>query len=602
MLKIKELTIKNFLSIGNITQTVNFSRDELVLILGENLDLGGNDNRNGVGKSAIVNALSYALYGVALTNIKKDNLINATNSKGMLVTLKFDVNGNGFTIKRGRRPSVFKFIEDSKVLIEDAGADAVVDKFKGEIDESQGEGKNTQDEIVRTIGISYDMFRHVVALNTYIEPFLALRTSDQRIIVEQLMGITKLSEKAERLKDEAKITKDEIKEEEFSITATTSANKRIEQNILVLEEKSSAWDGTKSQKIEKLQSTIMEYLKVDIDVEIALHNSKKEVEDLTSEYRSLTRELTSLTKDSADSEKTLSRIDRMLSSSVEKICPTCKQEMNKETHSQVHSEYLVDQLEERAKLADKNKKRDEISVLAQSVKAIIPVLPDTFYNTVSEAYGHKTTLTTLGNSLEAELVAENPFTDQISSLRTDGLQKIDFTKINNLVKLKEHQEFLLKLLTSKDSFIRKKIIEQNLTYLNYRLSYYLTAIGLPHSVKFKSDLEVEISLCGKEFDFDNLSRGERTRLILSLSWSFRDVFESMNSKINLLFLDELLDNGTDSAGVEAALVILKQMARDHDRNIFLISHRDELAGRIPNIMKVVKENGFTSIETTETSE
>jgi DNA repair exonuclease SbcCD ATPase subunit len=165
-----------------------------------------------------------------------------------------------------------------------------------------------------------------------------------------------------------------------------------------------------------------------------------------------------------------------------------------------------------------------------------------------------------------------------------------------MVKLKDHQEFLMKLLTNKDSFIRKKIIDQNLTFLNHRLAHYLTDIGLPHTVKFKSDLEVEISMYGKEFDFDNLSRGERTRLILSLSWAFRDVFESMNDKISLLFIDELVDNGLDTSGTEAVLKILKEMARGGNKNIFLISHRDEFVTRIPNILKVVKEGGFTTLE------
>jgi len=590
MLTIKKLTIKNFLSVGNITQHVEFGRDELVLVLGENLDLGGNDNRNGVGKSAIVNALSYALYGTALTNIRKDNLINVTNSKNMLVTLTFDINGKGFTINRGRRPNIFKFIEDGKELPED---DA--DKSK-DIDESQGEGRNTQEQIVRTVGITHDMFRHVLALNTYVEPFLALKTNEQRVIIEQLLGITKLSEKAEKLKEESKVTKDEIKEEEFRIAATTAANTRINQNILGLETKSLAWDESKNERISNLQASILQLMSVDIDEEIVLHRSKKEVEDLTAEYRSLTRELTTLEKDVLESTKSLARLDRMLSSSVEKICPTCSQEMDKDTHEQVHNEYVTRQADEHKTLADKKLKKEEVATLATSVKSIIPTLKDTFYNTVDEAYNHKTTLSTLGNSLESELATINPYVDQIESLRKDGLQTIDFTKMNELVSLRDHQDFLLKLLVSKDSFIRKKIIDQNLTYLNHRLSYYLTNIGLPHSVKFKSDLEVEIAMYGKEFDFDNLSRGERTRLILSLSWAFRDVFESMNDKINLLFIDELLDNGTDSAGVEAALAILKKMARDHKRNIYLISHRDELVGRITNVLKVVKENGFTSIE------
>ncbi len=271
--------------------------------------------------------------------------------------------------------------------------------------------------------------------------------------------------------------------------------------------------------------------------------------------------------------------------------------MDKDTHEQVHNEYVSQHVDEKKRLVEKTVKRDEVKTLASTVKSLIPVLPDTFYETVDEAYNHKTTLTTLGNSLENELKAVNPYNEHIDTLKQDSLQEIDFTKINELVKLRDHQDFLLKLLTNKDSFIRKKIIDQNLTYLNHRLAHYLAEIGLPHQVKFKSDLEVEISMYGKEFDFDNLSRGERTRLILSLSWAFRDVFESMNEKINLLFIDELIDSGLDSSGVESSLAILKKMGRENKRNIFLISHRDELIGRVSTVLKVVKEGGYTTIET-----
>lgn len=594
MLTLTGLTIKNFMSIGNVTQSINFSKDELVLVLGENLDLGGNDNRNGVGKSTIVNALSYALYGAALTNIKKDNLINKSNMKNMLVTLKFEINGKGYTIERGRKPNIFKFIEDGKETEEDENANK-------DSDESQGEGRHTQEAIIRTIGITHDMFKHILALNTYVEPFLALRTNDQRVIIEQLLGITKLSEKADKLKEEAKVTRDEIKEEEFRISAANSANKRIEQNILALQTRSNTWDSQKEAKILSLQNSLMSLMDVNIDEEIELHKSKKEVEALNSEYRALAKELAGLEKDVKDLTQSVTRLDRVLATSTEKICPTCSQEMDKETHDKVHAEYEAQQAEARQRLLDKTAKRDETKDLAASVKSMIPDLPATFYSTVDEAYNHKTSLTTLGNSLETELATENPFTEQIESLSKDGLQEIDFTKMNELVRLRDHQEFLLKLLTSKDSFIRKKIIDQNLAYLNHRLAHYLTEIGLPHEVKFKSDLEVEISMYGKEFDFDNLSRGERTRLILSLSWSFRDVYESMNEKINLLFIDELIDNGLDTSGVEAALGIMKKMGRDHKRNIYLISHRDELVGRVSNILKVVKEGGYTTLEATTSS-
>lgn len=589
MLKIQGLTIKNFMSIGNVTQSVNFSSNDLVLVLGENLDLGGNDSRNGVGKSTIVNALSFALFGSALTNIKKDNLINKTNMKNMLVTLAFEIDGVSYKIERGRKPNIFKFIKDG------------VEKEMSE-DESQGEGRHTQEEIERTIGISHDMFKHILALNTYVEPFLALRTNDQRAIIEQLLGITKLSEKAEKLKEEAKKIREEIKEEEFKISAANEANKRIEANIQTLVTRSSAWESAKKQKIEKFQASILEMLAVDIDTEIDLHKKKKEAEELSSEYKSLNRDIASLEKEINTLTKSVNNISKLLDSSKQSICPTCHQDMDKDTHDKVHNEYLAQQTEAQQSLESKKEKLVELKTLAESVSSMIPDLPNTFYDTVEQAYNHKSALDTLGNSLTAELESCNPYIDQIESLKKDGLQEISFEKMNELVKLRDHQEFLLKLLTNKDSFIRKKIIDQNLSFLNHRLSQYLVDIGLPHEVKFKSDLEVEISMFGKEFDFDNLSRGERTRLILSLSWAFRDVYESMNDKINLLFIDELIDSGLDASGVEGSLAILKKMGRENKRNIYLISHRDELIGRVPNVLKVIKEGGFTSLEMSEAAD
>lgn len=589
MLKLHSLTIRNFMSIGNVTQSINFTNNDLVLVLGENLDLGGNDNRNGVGKSTIVNALSYALYGSALTSIKKDNLINKTNMKNMLVTLAFEINGINYKIERGRKPGIFKFIKDG------------VEKDTDE-DESQGEGRHTQIEIEKLIGISHDMFKHILALNTYVEPFLALRTNDQRVIIEQLLGITKLSEKAEKLKDESKVTRDEIKEEEFRISAATEANKRIDANIQALQAKSAAWEVSKEQRIARLQSSIMQLLNLNIDDEIALHKSKKEVEDLTAEYRTLKKELDGLEKEVTEITRIKNRLEKNLSSYSDEICPKCNQVMDAETHKKLHDEDKADYDDAISRLEEKTTKRNEIKSLADTVSSLIPTLPETFYKTADEAYDHKTTLDTLGNSLSTELETVNPFVDQIEALKRDGLQEIDFTKLNDLVRLRDHQEFLMKLLTNKDSFIRKKIIDQNLAFLNHRLDHYLRDIGLPHSVKFKSDLEVEITMYGKEFDFDNLSRGERTRLILSLSWSFRDVYESMNTPINLLFIDELIDSGLDASGVESSLAILKKMSRENKRNIFLISHRDELIGRVTNVLRVVKEGGFTSLESSETEE
>ena len=120
---------------------------------------------------------------------------------------------------------------------------------------------------------------------------------------------------------------------------------------------------------------------------------------------------------------------------------------------------------------------------------------------------------------------------------------------------------------------------------------------MPHTVVFQNDLTVEIQELGRDLDFDNLSRGERNRLILGLSWAFRDIYESLNHPMNLMCVDELIDSGMDSTGVENALAILKKMNREQGKNILLISHKEELVGRVNNVLTVVKEGGFTAYNT-----
>lgn len=583
MIQFQELTIKNFFTIGNVSQTINLNQNDFTLILGENIDLGGVDNTNGVGKSAILQALSYALYGLPLTNIKKDNLINTINVKNMVVTLTFNINNTLYKIIRGRKPNIFKFIKDG------------VENSTDSEDESQGENRHTQTEIEKIIGLSHSMFKHIVALNTSTEPFLSSRVSDQREIIEQLFGITKLSEKAEKLKEEIRITKDLIKEEEYKISTAIDSNKRIEKNIESLNLKSVTWENNKQTKILELQNSIVSLMNVDIQNEIDLHKKKKEAIDLTKEYKSLLKDITSYTNEINSLNKDILLITKKLSNTKEKICPTCNQHMNDKTHTHVKDEYTQQLNDLSNKLETSNKKKEELVLFSNSIKELIPDIPETLYVTIEEAYNHKLVLDSLGNNLSSELESENPYIDQIDQLKLHGLQPIDYTKINELTNLLNHQEFLNKLLTNKDSFIRIKIIEQNLTFLNFRLAFYLSQIGLPHSVIFRPDLDVDIQLYGQNYDFDNLSRGEKTRLILSLSWAFRDVFESSNSKINLMFIDELVDQGLDSSGTEKVLKILREMTRLSNKNVFLISHRDEFVSRIPNILKVVKENRFTTL-------
>jgi DNA repair exonuclease SbcCD ATPase subunit len=684
MIQLKNITLKNFLSIGQVTQAVNFDKQELTLILGENLDLGGDGARNGTGKTTLIQGLCYALFGVPINNIRKDNLVNRTNGSKMLVTLEFSVNGVEYKIERGRKPNLLKFY--------------VNDQQKG-ADDAQGENKETQVHIEKVINMSVDMFRHIVALNTYSEPFLALKSNEQRAIIEQLLGITLLSEKADVVKELIRNSKDNIQAEEFRVRAVEEANKRVKEQIESLKRRQTLWTNKHASDLSYLVIQYDELSKIDIEKELAAHKdlaiyntlkkqqdaynallarqiawkqkqdkdisdlensiSKLEHIDIAQEllaHRSLAeyntkivelanrdKELIRLQKDIDKENKLIKKLEAEIATLRDHQCYACGQEFHDEQHTKVladkekmledaqfHVTTLLNQYKEqndkdivpgdkpkthykteaeairhgsdleniRTKILEKEAETDPYAEqLSEHTPVELGVMPITIYDTETQAIEHRSKVENLLNSIANKDAETDPYGEQITEMESQALQNADFEEINRLTRAMEHQKFLLDLLTSKDSFVRKKIIDQNLSYLNSRLTHYLDKIGLPHQVIFKNDLEVEITELGRELDFDNLSRGERNRLILGLSFAFRDVWESLYSPINTLFIDELIDSGLDTMGVENSIAILKDMSRRRQKSIWLVSHREELAGRVPNVLKVVKEGGFTTYST-----
>ena len=571
------------MSVGNTTQGVDFNKQQLTLVLGENLDQGGDDSgsRNGTGKTTIINALSYALYGQALTNIRRDNLVNKTNNKGMLVTLAFDKDGKEYHIERGRKPNTLKFKIDNK---------------EQELtDESQGDSRKTQLDINSLLGMSHDMFKHIVALNTYTEPFLALKNNDQRAIIEQLLGITLLSEKAELLREQVRINRDRLTEENARITAVKDSNEKIKENIDRLHSRRKAWIAQNKQDCDKLAKAIRELEHLDIDQELEDHEKLEKWNENSKHLTNLTKEKATVERALEQADNNVNKLGKDLDDLETAKCYACGQDLHddklEEMKDKLQKDYGDAHIYQTGMAEKMVKVEEKISTLGD-----LDAKPNTFYETAKEAYQHRGNVESLTKSLEEKTTELDPYQEQIKDLEDTAIQEVSWDTVNDLNSTKEHQDFLYKLLTNKDSFIRKKIIDQNLAYLNNRLTYYLDKLGLPHTVVFKNDLSVEITQLGQDLDFDNLSRGERNRLILGMSWSFRDVWESLYQNINLLFIDELVDSGMDANGVENSMSILKKMGRERQKNIYLISHKEELASRVTNVLKVIKENGFTSYD------
>ena len=583
MIRIQDLTVKNFMSVGNTTQAVDFNKQQLTLVLGENLDQGGDDSgsRNGTGKTTIINALSYALYGQALTNIRRDNLVNKTNNKGMLVTLAFTKNGKDYRIERGRKPNTLKFYIDQK---------------EQELtDESQGDSRKTQGDINDLLGMSHDMFKHIVALNTYTEPFLALKPNDQRAIIEQLLGITILSEKADLLREATKITRDKLTEENARIQAITNSNDKIKENIERLHSRKKAWIAQNKQDRDRLEKAIRELEQLDIDSELEDHEKLKTWEENSKHLTNLRKERATVERALEQADNNVNKLGKQLDELETAKCYACCQDLHDDKLEEMKDKLQKDYGDAHVYQTSMAEKMQKVEKLIEDIGEL-DSKPNTFYETAKEAYQHRSNVDSLKQSLKEKTDELDPYTEQIDDLEKTAIQEVNWDAVNELNDTKDHQDFLYKLLTNKDSFIRKKIIDQNLAYLNNRLTHYLDRLQLPHTVVFKNDLTVEITQLGQDLDFDNLSRGERNRLILGLSWAFRDVWESLYQNINLLFIDELVDSGMDANGVENAIAVLKKMGRERQKNIYLISHKEELASRVTNVLKVIKENGFTSYD------
>lgn len=587
MIQLKNITLRNFLSVGSVTQAIDLHNQELTLILGENLDLGGDGARNGTGKTTLIQAISYALYGTALNNIKQNNLINRTNGKGMLVTLDFVVNGVEYRIERGRKPHGLKFFINGHNNEED--------------NEAQGENKETQGVIDKIINISPTMFRNIVALNTYSQPFLSMTQGQQRDVIEQLLGITLLSEKAEQIKIKIKVNKEDLQQEEFKIKAIEEANKRIHEQIDSLVKRAKLWDAKKNEDVLKLKEELEVLKTLDIEAELLGHKELSTYNQRKKEHEDIDKTMQRTRSDLDKESKTVTKLEKEIETLRTNKCYACGQDFHDDSHANilVDKEKLLEEANERTVdlaefYVECEKEKEKIGEIGS--------LPKLYYDTEQEAFEHRNKVDNLLNQIDQRENDTNPYTDQIEDMQSQALQEVSFDKINELSRIGDHQKFLLDLLTSKDSFVRKKIIDQNLSYLNGRLTHYLDKMGLPHQVVFLNDLSVEITELGRELDFDNLSRGERNRLILGLSFAFRDVWENLYFPINTLFIDELIDSGLDTIGVENAMAILKDMSRRRSKSIWLVSHREELAGRVPSVLQVVKENGFTTYNTSREME
>ena len=614
------LTLRNFLSFGNKETVIRLDGNFMTVVMGENMDTGGEDSRNGVGKSAIIDALCYVLFGKVIRGTSNKGLVNkwANKRESMTVTLTFDKGSWSYLAERGERPSKLSLYRKPKNSDEDFKAKEGR-TFKFNI--SRGKNETTE-EIIGILGYDITLAEYLIANSSESIEYFRLSEDKRRDIIEKLFGFSILSEKARFLKEERKEKNKELTVAETRLDVTRQANARIQNEVDDLTGRSEMWEQDKAETISELKGVITDFEAVDVENEIELLKLLGELEkklaaakatanQYRTEYSAAEKSLTQNRKSLDHEERGFEETTLALKELDESKCPTCKQ------HWEADPTYRTEVEDQKAAGQEQIKELKELITLEEpALEQLNMVLSgvvdetdevehniaeiqnaDLVYESVGEAAGAEATLNSLQSQLKDKTAEVNPHIESIDKLKANAIQKADDSEVKELRQLVNHYNFLVELLTNKNSYIRKLIIDRWLPKLNQRISYWLKILELPHQVAFQPDLSVEIKLFHEEYDHGNLSKGERSRLRIAMNFAFQDVFEYMNYSINLLGVDELIDSGICPRGAENAVTALRVMCATKNKRVLLVTHRDDVAAQVDDVMLVKKEHGFSWIET-----
>lgn len=578
-IELQTISFRNFMSFGNDTTEISLNIQGTTHIMGKNLDKGGS---SGSGKTSIINAICYALYDKTPSNIGKERLINSTNvAKNTLmeVILQFKKDDNDiYKIKRTRG-------ETSSITV-----------YKNDKDITPDSVVNTNRLIEELVGISYELFNRVVLFSGNARPFLDLPVHEQRQLIEELLKITMLSTKAVVLKDDIKTCEKDIEINKIQIKQQEAQNELHQKHVKESEIRLTRWEEQHAKDIVNIENQLSTIANVNWEDEEENHSV---ISKLRDEIKTLASIINPQVNKKSDFIRDINKLNKEKEHLASDKCPYCLQKYAdagkklSDTEAQILSKQQdLNKLNSELQINEKNLKtiKEELKLVEGIVKH-----PD-----ISTALKIRSNVENLNNNLLRLQSEQNPHIEAYESLLAEKEIKIDYDKLNELNKTLEHQKFLLKLLTDKNSFIRKRIISKTIPFLNKRISHYVGELGLPHSVSFLPDMSCEISEFGRGLDHGNLSAGEQKRLNLSLSLAFRDVLTHLHSPINTMFCDETDGGSLSGEDIDRLIRLLKHIAWDGKICLYTISHRPEFEGRCDHELYVQKENGFSSIVTNET--
>lgn len=590
-IKFKEVTFRNFMSYGNNDTTISLDDVGLNLIVGRNFDTStvNGSCANGVGKTTILHAICYALFDRALSNtMSVDNLINNVNKKNMYVKLVFSIGDHEYCIERKRKGG--KSGRETDVLFYYTDVDGTVHG-----NDKAGSGE-TNKAIKEIIGLDYETFSRIVVFSAIHTPFLDLPTNShygacQIDIIEDLFKIKMLSLKADALKAMQKTMQQELDIQKRVMDERKAVYDRHVQQAANLDVKISQWELDNQNNITSYRKQIQSIENVDFDGQIAnfelLKNLEQDHKDVSGLVKSLKATIEKTWKDKE-------RVDDEILSLRMSQCPYCKQDY--------HDVAKIDALTQKSEACDTSLKsynqelaniEQELVDITTDLNAVKKLVTVANLPALLKIRGDRDIIQAKIDQLSSNI---NPYiTAKEEHLSVEVIAPC-YDEINSTLKKIDHVQFLVKLLTKKDSFVRKTLLKRNLPYLNARLQGYIEELGLTHKVEFTSELTARISQFGNELSFDNLSNGQKARVNIALCFSFRDVLQRMHSPINLCLLDECLDTGLSSSGVASAIRMLKQKAKNENLNMYVITHRDEIpVAAFDKIITVEMEGGFSRI-------
>lgn len=567
------LRLRNFLSFGNAYTDIDLTAEGTILINGENIDNGG---ANGVGKTTIINAICYALYNNPFDKISLKRLINNTNGEKdtlMEVSLRFLKGDKEYEIYRCRG-------SETNIEISCDGQDITLDSVA-----------ENDKMVVEIIGYSYELFTNVIVFAGGMEPFLLKSVGDQRKLIEELFNITILSEKAKTLKEKIKITEGDINIQEAVIREQQNAVARYNKQVADAEARILKWEEDKETSIAKIKAQLESIDGIDFEAEKARHEELK----ITSDGVKILRQLSQASEKKVREAITkCSKIGKDLEHLRDSKCPYCLQQF-----ADAGAKIAELEKQEEALITEIDKLKKEFEETDANLKAA-----EELEKQIKESIEHpnldallkiRTDAEVLRDKLKQTEASTNPHIEAFEALLTESVKETNTKKLDELKTLLEHQQFMLKLLTDKNSFLRRSIINETIPFLNDRLNYYTSELGLPHLVNFADDMSCTVSEYGRELDFGNLSNGEKKRVNIAMSLAFRDVLHHLHGRANCMFIDELDGGALDLPGVDSIIRVLKKKSRDDNLAIWIISHRPEMGGRFDTEITVRKENGFSSI-------